>query len=105
MKLDKYDLVIVNSSAGKDSLCALFQIVEMAKKQSYDKNKIVVSHQDLGDMEWKGTKELVVKQANLFGLKTYFSKRRDHTGYEENLLEYVERRKKVAKQTSKILHQ
>lgn len=94
MIYDDYDLIIVNSSAGKDSLCALFEVCRIAKKQNYSFEKIVVSHQDLGESEWKGTKELVKHQADLFGLKTYYSKRRDKNGYEETLLEYVERRGK-----------
>lgn len=65
-----------------------------AKKQNYPLEKIVVSHQDLGVVEWFGTKELVKKQANLFGLKTYYSTRRNKNGIEENLLEYAERRGK-----------
>jgi 3'-phosphoadenosine 5'-phosphosulfate sulfotransferase (PAPS reductase)/FAD synthetase len=66
----------------------------MADDQFYPKHKIVVSHQDLGEMEWEGTRELAGKQAADFGLKIYFSKRRDKNGYEETLLEYIERRKK-----------
>lgn len=94
MKLKDFNLIIVNSSGGKDSICALWEVIRIAKKQNYPLDKIVVSHQDLGAMEWKGTKELVQKQAEFFGLKTYYSKRRDKNGYEEDLLEYVERRQK-----------
>jgi 3'-phosphoadenosine 5'-phosphosulfate sulfotransferase (PAPS reductase)/FAD synthetase len=94
MDLHKYDLIIVNSSGGKDSLAAILQIVLMAEEQDYDKDKIVISHQDLGDMEWPGTKELVQKQADHFGLEAYYSKRKDKNGKEETLLEYVERRGK-----------
>ena len=94
MNLHDYDIVIINSSGGKDSLCAVWEVDRLAKEQNYPIEKIVVSHQDLGEMEWKGTKDLVEKQSNLFGLKTYYSKRRDKNGYEENLLEYVERRGK-----------
>jgi 3'-phosphoadenosine 5'-phosphosulfate sulfotransferase (PAPS reductase)/FAD synthetase len=94
MKLKDYDIIIINSSGGKDSLCSIYEIVRMAEDQDYDKSKIVVSHQDLGDMEWKGTRELVEKQSLHFGLKSFYSKRRDKNGYEENLLEYVERRGK-----------
>lgn len=68
--------------------------MRLAREQQYPADKIVVSHQDLGDMEWAGTKELVEQQADLFGLKTYYSKRRDKNGIEETLLEYVERRGK-----------
>jgi len=92
MNLHRYDMVIINSSAGKDSLVAIYAICKMADEQGYDKNKISISHQDLARIEWPGTKELVNKQAEFFGLRWYFSKRRDKNGYEETLLEYVERR-------------
>jgi 3'-phosphoadenosine 5'-phosphosulfate sulfotransferase (PAPS reductase)/FAD synthetase len=94
MKLSDYSIIVINSSGGKDSLCALWEVVRLANEQNFPFERIIVSHQDLGDMEWVGTKELVKKQADLFGLKTYYSKRRDKKGYEENLLEYVERRGK-----------
>ena len=94
MNLHNYDIVIINSSGGKDSICAIWQICQMAHSQNYDKSKIHVSHQDLGEAEWKGTTELVKKQADIFGLKLHVSKRRNKDGYEESLLEYVERRGK-----------
>lgn len=94
MNLSDYDLVIVNSSAGKDSLCALYEITMMAAQQGYPNNRIIVSHQDLGRMEWAGTRELAKKQADLFGLRIYYSKRRDRYGNHETLLEYVKRRGK-----------
>lgn len=94
MDLHNYDLVIINSSGGKDSLCSEFEICRMAEEQNYSKDKIVVSHQDLGEVEWGLTKQLAKMQADLFGLKFYFSKRRDKDGYEEPLLEYVLRRGK-----------
>ena len=94
MDLSKYNLIVINSSGGKDSLCALYETVRMAKEQGFPMDQIVVSHQDLGDVEWKGTKELVKTQADLFGLKTYYSKRRDKNGHEGDLLQYVEDRGK-----------
>lgn len=94
MNLHNYQKVIVNSSGGKDSVCALWGVCRLAGEQNYPIDKIVVSHQDLGRMEWRGTKELVAKQSELFGVKTYYSKRRDKNGREETLLEYVERRGK-----------
>jgi len=94
MRLDKYDIIIVNSSGGKDSLCAVWEVCRIAQKQKYPLKNVVVSHQDLGAMEWKGTKELVKAQADHFGLKTYYSKRRDKNGFEESLLDYVEHRGK-----------
>lgn len=94
INLHKYDIVIINSSGGKDSLCAVFEICRMADEQSYPRVNIVVSHQELGEAEWKGTKELAQKQSDLFGLKAYYSRRRNKAGYEETLLEYAERRGK-----------
>lgn len=94
MNLHDYDIIILNSSAGKDSLVMLWGMSRLAKKQNYPIDKIVVSHQDLGKVEWFGTKELVKKQADLFGFKTYYSKRRNKDGYEETLLEYALRRGK-----------
>lgn len=94
MNLDPYDIIIINSSGGKDSLCAIFEICRMADEQNYPRYNIVVSHQELGEAEWKGTKELVQKQSDIFGLKVYYSKRRNKDGHEETLLEYAERRGK-----------
>lgn len=94
MDIAKFDLVIVNSSAGKDSLCAIYEICRIADEQGYPRENIVISHQDLGRMEWPGTKELAKKQADHFGLKFVHVKRRNKDGYEETLLEYAERRKK-----------
>lgn len=90
--LSYYDIVIINSSAGKDSLCSIYEICRMADEQGYSRNNIVVSHQDLGEAEWGGTKELAKEQADLFKLEFYISKRRDANGHEESLLEYAERR-------------
>lgn len=93
--LHEYDVVIINSSAGKDSSVAIYEICRLATEQKYDKSNIHISHQDLGESEWKGTKELVKEQAEFFGIENiHYSKRRDSTGYNETLLEYVERRGK-----------
>jgi 3'-phosphoadenosine 5'-phosphosulfate sulfotransferase (PAPS reductase)/FAD synthetase len=94
MNLHNYDIIIINSSAGKDSLCAIWEVCRIAKEQGYPMENICVSHQDLGKMEWAKTKELAEQQAELFGLPIYYSKRRNKDGYEETLLEYVIRRGK-----------
>lgn len=94
MNLNQYDKVIVNSSGGKDSACALFAVVELARRQGYPLNNIVCSHQDLGFMEWPGTLDVVINQCAQYGIPYYVSKRRDKNGNPENLLEYVSRRGK-----------
>lgn len=93
INLHEYDIVIINSSAGKDSLCALWVMDGMAKEQGYPREKIVVSHQDLKRMEWKETRSLAKVQADLFGFKIYYSTRVNEAGQEEDLLGYVRRRK------------
>ena len=86
------DLIIINSSGGKDSLCCLWEVNRLCK--DFPRAKIFVSHQDLGHMEWKGTKHLAQMQSELFEFQFITSKRRDKNGYEENLLEYTKRRGK-----------
>jgi 3'-phosphoadenosine 5'-phosphosulfate sulfotransferase (PAPS reductase)/FAD synthetase len=94
IELANYDMIIVNSSGGKDSVCALWQMVQLAKEQGYPMTKIHISHADLGEMEWKGTKELVGRQAEFFGLQVHYTKRRTESGIEENLLDHIARRGK-----------
>lgn len=94
INLHEWDLVIINSSGGKDSLIALWEVHRLAIEQNYPFSKIIVSHQDLGRMEWAGTKELVQKQADFFGFKAYYSKRRNKDGEEHDLLHYINRRGK-----------
>lgn len=99
--LHEYGQIIINSSAGKDSLVSIYEICRLADLQGYDRSNICVSHQDLGEAEWGGTKELAKEQADLFGLDFYMSKRVDKDGYEESLLEYAERRGKWPSSTQR----
>lgn len=94
MDLHSYDLIIINSSGGKDSLVAKYALHQQAKSQGYPIENIKVSHQDLSEMEWPGTKDLVKQQADLFGFDFHVNKRVNKEGEEESLLEYVERRGK-----------
>lgn len=68
-----YDIIIVNSSGGKDSSVALWEIDRIAKQQDYPKDRIIVSHQDLNDAEWDGTSALAKEQADMFGYKFVIS--------------------------------
>jgi len=68
MNLNEYDKLIINSSAGKDSLAMLHYLVTLADEQNFDRKNIIVVHADLGRAEWKGTKELAEKQAKIFNL-------------------------------------
>lgn len=94
VNLHDFDIVIVNSSGGKDSVVALWQMVQMADAQGYDRKRIHVSHQDLGESEWRGVTELVHEQAAMFGLQVHVTRRRTQDGEDETLLQYAERRGK-----------
>ena len=94
IKLNDFDLIIINSSAGKDSLAAIAEVNRIANIQKFPHQNIIISHQDLGKVEWPETKELAKKQADHFGYDIVYSKRQDKTGYEENLIEYALRRGK-----------
>lgn len=57
-----YDLIVVNSSAGKDSQTALDVTVEAATNQGVD-DRLVVLHCDLDQAEWPGTVDIARRQA------------------------------------------
>lgn len=85
--LHRYDHIVINSSAGKDSQAMLTHTVELAKQQGYPLDKIVVVHADLGRVEWEGTKELAQQQAEHYGL-TFKVVRRE----KDDLIEQIESR-------------
>ncbi len=92
--LSSWRWIVVNSSGGKDSQTALRVVVDACDKQGVDRSRIVVSHQCLGRMEWKGTLALVEQQAAHYGLRVEVSKYRDKNGTESTLLDYVRARRK-----------
>ena len=57
MNLIEYDLILVNSSAGKDSQAMLSRLVSLALVQGVSLDRFCVVHADLGRVEWKGTRE------------------------------------------------
>ncbi len=66
--LASYDVILVNSSAGKDSQAMLDVVVEQAAAAGV-RDRIVVVHCDLGRAEWPGTRELAMEHAQHYGLK------------------------------------
>jgi 3'-phosphoadenosine 5'-phosphosulfate sulfotransferase (PAPS reductase)/FAD synthetase len=64
-----YDLVLINSSGGKDSQAMLTHLVELADAQGFPRARLVVVHADLGRAEWPGTRELAEEQAQTYGLR------------------------------------
>lgn len=67
--LHDYDLVLLNSSAGKDSQAMLTHVVELADAQGFPRTQLLVVHADLGRVEWEGTRELAERQAAAYGLR------------------------------------
>lgn len=67
--LADFDLILVNSSAGKDSQAMLTHVVELADAQGINRSRIVVVHADLGRVEWQGTRDLAEAQATHYGLR------------------------------------
>ena len=68
-KLSDYDLIVLNSSGGKDSQTTVKEMVEQAQAESYPMDRVIVVHADLRRMEWKGTKEIAKIQADHYGLR------------------------------------
>lgn len=67
LDLKTWDWILVNTSAGKDSLYMMGLIVARAKAQGV-LDRVIAVHADLGRMEWKGTGELAKAQADHFGI-------------------------------------
>lgn len=65
--LTAYDVIVVNSSAGKDSQCMLDVVAEEARELGV-LDRLVVVHADLGRVEWQGTRELAEEQARRYGV-------------------------------------
>lgn len=67
--LTTYDIILLNTSGGKDSQATLDLVVELADAAGV-RDRITAVHADLGRMEWEGTKELAIHQASLYGVPT-----------------------------------
>lgn len=68
MNLTDYDLILLNTSAGKDSQATMDFVVEEATRQGV-RDRLVAVHCDLGEMEWPGTLELAREHAAHYGLR------------------------------------
>lgn len=87
IQMNEYDVVLINSSAGKDSQAMLTYLVELADTQGVSRSKLIVVHADLGRVEWEGTRDLAEKQAAAYGLR--FEVVRRERG---DLLDQIEKR-------------
>lgn len=89
--LAQYDVLLINTSGGKDSQAMLDHVVELADDAGV-RNRLVAVHADLGRMEWPGTRELAEEQVRHYGLRFEVVSRRTRTGQSQTLLEQVEQR-------------
>ena len=80
LPLDKYDLIIVSYSGGKDSLaCALYLLEKISTINGFDKTRIQLWHQDIDGspmddhfMDWPVTRPYVIATGKALGLRTLF---------------------------------
>lgn len=78
--LATYDVIVVNSSGGKDSQAMLDRMVELTEAAGV-RGRVVVLHCDLGkspkghEIEWPGTVELVKEHAEHYGLPLVVARR------------------------------
>lgn len=82
--LDTYDVILVNTSAGKDSLVMADVIYELLGNDP----RIVAVHADLGEMEWPDTRALAERQIARYGWRFIATERTDGL----SLLDGIERR-------------
>ena len=64
-----FDIILVNTSAGKDSQAMLDLVVATADEQGVPRERIVCFHADLGRVEWPGTVDLAREHAEHYGLR------------------------------------
>ena len=84
--LRAYDVLLLNTSGGKDSSAMLDYLVELAEEAGV-RDHVTAVHADLGRMEWPGTKELAIRQVERYGLRTVVVARNGG-----DLLSYIEAR-------------
>ena len=84
--LGSYDIILLNTSGGKDSQVMIHVMVEAAKAAGVEKNLVAV-HADLGRVEWKDTKALVALQCQHYNIPIIFTHRTQN-----DLLDQIEKR-------------
>ena len=93
--LTSYDLILLNTSGGKDSQAMIDHVIRLARAAGVSERVIAV-HCDLGRVEWHGTRELAELQARHYGIR--FEVVRKPGG---DLLDYIEHRGKWPSSTAR----
>lgn len=89
--LSDYDIIVINTSGGKDSQVMLDLIATTAAEAGLT-DRLRAVHADLGRVEWPGTKELAAEQATHYGLELVIVEKKDTEAAPRDLLERVEKR-------------
>jgi 3'-phosphoadenosine 5'-phosphosulfate sulfotransferase (PAPS reductase)/FAD synthetase len=86
MNLTDYDVILINTSAGKDSQAMMDYVVGLAKTSGC-LHKVIAVHCDLGRVEWKGARELALEHCKHYGIHLHIVSRP-----QGDLLEQIEAR-------------
>jgi 3'-phosphoadenosine 5'-phosphosulfate sulfotransferase (PAPS reductase)/FAD synthetase len=71
------DLVLVNTSAGKDSEAMFAHLVDLHRAGTFGPDAILLGvHCDLERAEWEGTRELAIEQGRILGVPVVSVRRR-----------------------------
>ncbi|MEU4231160.1 phosphoadenosine phosphosulfate reductase family protein [Nonomuraea sp. NPDC026600] len=80
VNLHAYDVIVINSSAGKDSMALLAYVAKLIKDQDYT-GRVVVQHNDLGKtpsgqpIEWPEVAELAREHTDKYGFEFVIRRR------------------------------
>jgi len=66
--LASYDVILINTSGGKDSMAAMIETVRLADEAGV-RDRLVAVHADLGRVEWDGVADLAREHAEHFGIR------------------------------------
>lgn len=72
--LTAYDIVLINTSGGKDSQVMMEQVFKQAHHAGVT-DRLVAVHADLGRVEWDGTPDLAREQSEHYGIRFEIVKR------------------------------
>lgn len=88
MNLSDYDLVVLNSSGGKDSQAMTIEVMRQIQALPRElRPKVIMVHADLSRVEWRDAKETARLHAEHYGIPFLVAKRRQN-----DLLEHIEAR-------------
>lgn len=72
--LAEYDVIVLNTSAGKDSQAMTDYVVRLAEAAGV-KDRVIAVHCDLGRVEWQGTRELAEEHCRHYGIPLHVVRR------------------------------